>query len=116
MNIHDVIEGKRAWRAHQARIKALPDDFQIAYKEIQKYLFKVGPADLEDGIDVLTGIVDLFEQAAMAGKTVLQVTGRDVAGFCDDLIATSPTRADQDDATVSRATSEAMNKIANKEK
>ncbi|MFF0256507.1 hypothetical protein ACFYPW_28880 [Micromonospora zamorensis] len=27
----------------------LPPDHQIVYKEMQKYLFKVGPVDLPDG-------------------------------------------------------------------
>lgn len=49
MSIQDIIEGKKQWRAHMARVKALPPDYQIVYKEIQKYLFKVGPVDLPDG-------------------------------------------------------------------
>ncbi len=37
MNIRDIFfEGKKAWRAHMARVKALPQDYQIVYKEIQK--------------------------------------------------------------------------------
>ena len=38
MSIQDIIEGKREWRAHMARVKALPEDYQIVYKEIQKYI------------------------------------------------------------------------------
>ncbi|MDF2952727.1 MAG: hypothetical protein K0S18_2310 [Anaerocolumna sp.] len=38
MKIHDIIEGKKEWRVHVARVKALPHDYQIVYKEIQKYL------------------------------------------------------------------------------
>nr|WP_216853869.1 DUF1048 domain-containing protein [Phytoactinopolyspora halotolerans] len=46
MGIHDIIEGKKQWRAHMARVKALPRDYQIVYKEIQRYFFKVGPVGL----------------------------------------------------------------------
>ena len=42
------------------RVKALPPDYQIVYKEIQRYLFKAVPIDLPDG-RLLTGIVDFFE-------------------------------------------------------
>ena len=49
MGIQDIIEGKKQWRAHMARVKALPPDYQIVYKEIQRYLFKVGPVDVDDG-------------------------------------------------------------------
>ncbi len=94
MNIQDVIEGKKAWRAHKARVKKLPEDYQIVYKEIQNYLYKVGPVELNDGFDLFVGIVDLFEEGASQGKGVLEVTGKDVAAFCDELIKDSKTYMD----------------------
>ncbi len=98
VRIQDAIEGKKKWqekwRAHMARVKALPQDYQIVYKEIQNYLFKVGPVELTDGTDLLSGIIDLFEEGAVQGKGVLEVTGSDVAAFCDDLIKDSRTFAD----------------------
>ncbi|MEU9631646.1 DUF1048 domain-containing protein [Streptomyces luteogriseus] len=93
MSIQDIIEGKKQWRAHVARVKALPPDYQIVYKEMQKYLFKVGPVSLSDG-PLLPGIVDFFEEGVAAGKGVLELIGTDVAAFCDDLIKDSPTYAD----------------------
>ena len=93
MGIQDIIEGKRQWRAHLARVKALPPDYQIVYKEMQKYLFKVGPVELADG-RLLPGIVDFFEEGVAAGKGVLELIGTDVAAFCDDLIKDSPTYAE----------------------
>jgi DNA-binding ferritin-like protein (Dps family) len=92
VGIQDIIEGKKQWRAHMARVKALPPDYQIVYKEIQRYLFKVGPVDLPDG-RLLSGIVDFFEEGVAAGKGVLQLTGNDVAAFCDNLVKDSPTYA-----------------------
>jgi DNA-binding ferritin-like protein (Dps family) len=88
--IQDVIEGKRRWRAHMARVKALPPDYQIVYKEIQRYLFKVGAIDVPDG---LSGIVDFFEEGGAAGKGVLELIGSDVAAFCDELVRDSRTYA-----------------------
>ncbi|MFH9893076.1 DUF1048 domain-containing protein [Streptomyces luteogriseus] len=93
MSIQDIIEGKKQWRAHVARVKALPPDYQIVYKEMQKYLFKVGPVSLSDG-PLLPGIVDFFEEGVAEGKRVLDLIGTDVAAFCDDLIKDSPTYAD----------------------
>ncbi|MFI7387286.1 DUF1048 domain-containing protein [Streptomyces sp. NPDC049813] len=92
MGIQDVIEGKKQWRAHVARVKALPPDYQIVYKEMQKYLFKVGPVEPSGG-PLLPGIVDFFEEGAAAGKGVLELIGPDVAAFCDGLIQDSPTYA-----------------------
>ncbi|MCX7747326.1 MAG: DUF1048 domain-containing protein, partial [Clostridia bacterium] len=31
MSIKEIIEGKKVWRAHVARVKALPKDYQIVY-------------------------------------------------------------------------------------
>ncbi|MFE2010457.1 DUF1048 domain-containing protein [Streptomyces sp. NPDC059491] len=93
MGIQDIIEGKKQWRAHKARVKALPPDYRIVYHEIQKYLFKVGPIDLPDG-PLLPGIVDFFEEGVASAKGVLELLGTDVAAFCDDLIKDSRTYAD----------------------
>ena len=92
MGIQHIIEGKKQWRAHMARVKALPPDYQIVYKEIQRYLFKVGPVDLPDG-SLFTGIVDFFEEGVASGKGVLELIGNDVAAFCDDLVRDSRTCA-----------------------
>lgn len=93
MGIQDIIEGKKQWRAHMARVKALPPDYQIVYKEIQRYIFKVGPIDLLDG-PLLSGILDFFEEGVAANRGVLELIGNDVAAFCDDLIKDSRTYAD----------------------
>lgn len=92
--IKEIIESKKAWKAHVSRVKALPQDYQIVYKEIQKYFFKVGPVELNEGTGLLSEIVSFFEEGAAAGKGVLEVTGTDVAAFCDALIADSKTYAD----------------------
>ncbi|WP_127502684.1 DUF1048 domain-containing protein [Actinoplanes solisilvae] len=93
MGIKDVLEGKKQWRAHVARVKALPPDYRIVYQEMQKYLFKVGPVELSEG-DLLADLVDFFEQGAASGQGVLELVGTDVAAFADDLIKDSRTYAE----------------------
>lgn len=114
MSIQDIIEGKKEWRTHVARIKALPQDYRIVYKELQKYLFKVGPVELTEGIGVLSGIADLFEESAAAGKGVLEVTGSDVAAFCDELIKDSKTYSDIYEESVDRQAYKAVKKDSDK--
>ena len=114
MRIQDIIEGKREWRAHMARVIALPQDYQIVYKEIQKYLFKVGPVELTEGTGLLSGIIDLFEEGAALGKGVLEVTGSDVADFCDDLIKDSKTYADIYQESAAQEVNKAMKKFMDK--
>lgn len=88
--IQEVIEGKREWRAHVARVKALPPDYEIVYWELQKYLFKVG------GGEALADLLNFFEEGAAAGKGVLDLTGSDVAAFADDLVRGLQTDAEPD--------------------
>lgn len=114
MSIKDIIQGKKEWRVHMARVKVLPKDYQIVYKEIQKYLFKVGPVELTDGIGLLSGIIDLFEEGAALEKGVLQVTGSDVAAFCDDLIKDSKTYTDINQEYVDQEVNKAMKKFTDK--
>ncbi len=116
MSIQDIIEGKKEWRAHMARVKVLPRDYQIVYKEIQNYLFKVGPVELTEGTGLLSGIIDLFEEGAASGKGVLEVTGSDVAAFCDDLIKDSKTFADTLQESLDQEVSKAMKKVTDKTK
>lgn len=114
MKIQDIIEGKKEWRAHMARVKALPQEYQIVYREIQKYLFKVGPVQLAEGMGLLSGIIDLFEEGAILGERVLQVTGNDVAAFCDDLIKDSKTYAEIYQESINQEVNKAMKKVINK--
>jgi len=116
VKIQDIIEGKKEWRTHMARVKALPKDYQIVYKEIQNYLFKVGPVDLTEGTSLLSGIVDLFEGGAALKKGVLEVTGNDVAAFCDDLIKDSKTYADMYQESIGQEVNNSLKKVSDKTK
>ncbi|MEV0650999.1 DUF1048 domain-containing protein [Phytomonospora sp. NPDC050363] len=102
MGIKDIIDGKKQWRAHLARVKALPPDYRIVYKEIQRYLFKVGPVDLTEGT-LLADLVDFFAQGAADGKGVRELIGTDVAAFCDELIKDSRTYAEIYRESIGRA-------------
>lgn len=114
MSIKDIIKGKKEWRVHIARVKMLPRDYQIVYEEVQKYLYKVGPIELNEGIDLLSGIVDLFEEGVLLGKGVLEVTGNDVAAFCDDLIKDSKTYADIYQEVIDKKINKAIKKSIDK--
>ncbi|MGL5312166.1 MAG: DUF1048 domain-containing protein [Peptostreptococcaceae bacterium] len=110
MGIQDMIKEKKEWNEHVKRVKALPKDYQIVYREIQKYLFKVGPVELNESTDLLSGIVDFFEEGVSLGKSVLEVTGNDVAAFCDDLIKDSKTYADIYQESINKEINKRKNK------
>ncbi|HWQ99162.1 MAG TPA: DUF1048 domain-containing protein [Clostridia bacterium] len=115
MKLQEMIQQKKQWRAHMRRVKQLPRDYQIVYTEMQKYIFLIGTVEYEGTMGVLSGIVDLLAEGAAAGKDVLDVTGRDVAGLCDELVAGMRTYADISQDETDRAVLKAMEKEARKE-
>ncbi len=114
MGLKEIIEGKKEWKAHITRVKTLPKDYQIVYSEIQKYLYKVGPVELVEGISLLINIVDLFEEGVKEGKEVLEVTGKDVAQFCDNLIEGSEFYSDRYEVEIQKEVNKAVKKSLNK--
>jgi DNA-binding ferritin-like protein (Dps family) len=86
LNPKKIIEGKRRYKAHMARLGALPEDYQFVYKKIQAYMWNFAGGDGMDMMKTQTDLIDLFEQCAADGKHVLDVTGEDVVAFCDELL------------------------------
>jgi DNA-binding ferritin-like protein (Dps family) len=78
-----VVGEKQEWRRMEARAAALPRDYRIVYGEIKHYAFKFTSGDGMDTLTVLKDILDLFEASAAEGTYALDVTGDDVAAFCD---------------------------------
>nr|NNM89934.1 DUF1048 domain-containing protein [Bacilli bacterium] len=100
MNIFEKIIGslddKREWKALEARAKALPSEYRNAYKAIQQYMWMgAAPTDWKDCSRIFGGILDLFEEGAAEGKKVTDLTGEDVATFCDDLVKDENTWRDK---------------------
>jgi len=90
------LEDKRKWKAMEARAKALPSEYHNAYKAIQKYMWTTGgPTDWKECSRIFNGIIDLFEEGAAEGKKVTDLTGEDVASFCDELVKDTKTWSDK---------------------
>ncbi|MED4207465.1 DUF1048 domain-containing protein [Neobacillus mesonae] len=94
--IFGSLDDKREWKAMEARAKALPREYHSAYNAIKTYLWTAGgPTDWEDCSRIFGGILDLFEEGAAEGKKVTDLTGKDVAAFCDELVKDSKTWKDK---------------------
>lgn len=76
-----LVGDKAEWKRMEARADALPRDYQIVYGELKPYLWRT--AGGVDAVAVLAGILELFEASAAEGTDVLDVTGIDLAAFCD---------------------------------
>lgn len=86
-----VAREKREFRQMQARAKALPQDYAYVYQKIQTYMWSSSGGDGMDMMPILADLLDLFETGAAEGKPVLEVTGEDVAAFCDELLRNAKT-------------------------
>lgn len=86
------LDEKREYKKNEARAKALPGEYAVAYKEIRNYIFHTsGIVTFEP----LKALVDMLEEAAANGKHVLDVTGPDVAAFADELVRGEKSYYDQ---------------------
>jgi len=79
-----ILGDKKAWRAMEARAGALPGDYRTVYRQVKSYMWRFTSCDGMATIAILEEVLGLFESGAAHDQNVLDVTGADVAGFCDD--------------------------------
>ena len=69
-----------------ARVKTLPEDYQFVFDKMQKYMWSFAGGDGYDMLKTQYDLIELFEYSVAENIHVLEVTGQDVAGFCDELM------------------------------
>jgi DNA-binding ferritin-like protein (Dps family) len=97
-----VLGDKKEWRSMEARADALPRDYRIVYGRIKPYLWRFTTGDGRGTLSVLREVLALFEAGAAEGKQVLDVTGEDVAAFCDERVRGTPSWVDRGRASLNR--------------
>lgn len=78
---------KQEYNEQMKRVAHLPKDYQFVYDKIQHYMWNFSTGMGSDMMKTLYDLIDLFEEAANEGRHVLDVTGNDVATFCDNLMS-----------------------------
>ncbi len=89
--IKKMVGDKKEYRMMMARVKALPEDYQYVFEKIQHYMWSFAAGDGYDMLKIQYDLIELFEEGAANGKKVLDITGEDVATFCDGLLASAKT-------------------------
>jgi DNA-binding ferritin-like protein (Dps family) len=84
--IRKMIGDKKEYKVQMARVEALPEDYRFVFKKIQGYMWNFASGDGSDMLKIQYELIELFESSAADGKHVLDVTGDDVVGFCDELL------------------------------
>ena len=90
-NIRKMIESKREYKRQMARVEALPEDYQYVFHKIQTHMWMFAAGSGYDMMKIHYDLIELFEEGAAEGKHVLEITGEDVAAFCDELMRSART-------------------------
>lgn len=85
-NIKRMIEEKKKYKQQMARVDILPEDYKFVFKKIQNHMWMFAAGAGYDMMEIHNELIDLFESGANGGKKVLEITGYDVASFCDELL------------------------------
>lgn len=84
--IQKMIGDKREYKEQMERVKALPEDYRFVFEKIHEYMWSFAGGDGSDMLKTQYELIELFEISSVDGKHVLEVTGEDVAGFCDEFM------------------------------
>jgi DNA-binding ferritin-like protein (Dps family) len=90
-----IIGDKKEWKAMEARANALPREYRIVYGEMKSYMWRFTSGDGMDIVAILKDVLALFESSVAEGKSVLDVTGQDVAAFCDERLSATTSYMDK---------------------
>lgn len=90
-NIKKILESKREYKEQMARVDAMPEDYQFVFKKIQSHMWMFASGTGYDMMQVHYDLIELFESGVADGKKVLEITGNDVATFCDELMKSTET-------------------------
>jgi DNA-binding ferritin-like protein (Dps family) len=110
LNIGKIVESKRAYRRQTARVDALPEDYRYVFKKIQSHMWMFASGSGYDMTEIHYGLIELFEEGAANGRRVLEVTGEDVAAFCDELLKSAKTYTEDWREKLNREISEKLGK------
>ena len=86
----------------EARANALPRDYRIVYGEMKSYMWRSTAGDGMDIVAILKDVLRLFETGAAQDMSVLDVTGEDVAAFCDERLHSTTSYLDEWRASLNR--------------
>lgn len=77
---------KVEYNQQMERVKDLPRDYQIVFKEIQKFLWEFTSGDGMDMLPVIYGLLEFFEEGPANNTPVLSLVGDDVGTFAENTL------------------------------
>ncbi|MFF4188892.1 DUF1048 domain-containing protein [Streptomyces sp. NPDC001691] len=99
MNFWEKVTGSdltREWKAFEARVEDLPDDYRAVWGQIVAHLFPHGDFTGRSLTPLLDSALGLLEVSAADGHSVHEVLGDDIQGFCTALAGGAGARTYRD--------------------
>jgi len=99
MNFWETITGSdltREWKELEARVQALPAEYQAAWEQVKAHLFPYGDFTGRNLMPIFDGVVGFLEETAADGQDIHQVLGDDIKGFCAALAGGEGARSYRD--------------------
>jgi DNA-binding ferritin-like protein (Dps family) len=99
MTLWETITGSdltRQWKTFEVRAEALPADYRAAWDQVKVHLFPYAGFTGRNLMPILDGALGLLEETAADGRSIHQVLGDDIKGFCAELAGGAGARSYRD--------------------
>jgi DNA-binding ferritin-like protein (Dps family) len=88
MNLWERITGSdmtKEFKAFESRAKKLPVEYQAAWEKMNAVLWEHPDFTGRNLMPILDGVLSMLEEAAADGRSIEEVLGDDIQGFCKTL-------------------------------
>ena len=99
MSFWETVTGSdltREWTAFEARAQALPPEHRAAWQQINGHLMAYANSSGRNLTPILDAALGLLEEASADGRSVGEVLGDDLPGFCAALAGGTGARTFRD--------------------
>lgn len=96
-------EDKKIYEEHLSTVRSLPEDYQFVFQKMTEYIWSFAGGSGMDTLQTQYDLANMLAEAAANGVAVLEITGKDVAGFCDELIRDNISWMDQSRKRLNRS-------------
>ncbi|MGM0167899.1 hypothetical protein IGI39_002911 [Enterococcus sp. AZ135] len=77
---------KVEYNEQMAEVKKLPQDYQVVYKEVQKFLWEFTEGSGMDMLQPMYELLAFFQEGASNKVPVLELVGEDVGEFAENML------------------------------
>ena len=89
MNLWETITGSdltKELKNFEARAKMLPADYREAWEKVKTNIWSNADFTGRNLMPILDGVLAMFEESVAEGRSLQEVLGDDIKGFCSELV------------------------------